>query len=46
MPENHYFWSFSGEAFGAAMGTDGQVLVVGLEGARRMLPPGAGPSCR
>ena len=46
VPENHYIRSFSGGAFGAAIGADGQVLGVGLDGARRMLPPGAGPSCR
>ena len=44
VPEQHYISSFDVGAFGAAVGSEGQVLGVGLKGAWRMLPPGSGPS--
>lgn len=46
VPEKHYISSFEGGAFQAAMGSDGKVQGMGLEGAWRMLPPGHGCSPR
>ena len=46
VPEIHYISSFTGGAFEAAVGSEGEVMGMGLEGAWRMLPPGSGPSLR
>jgi hypothetical protein len=46
VPEAHYVSSFSGGAFEAAVGSEGEVTGMGLEGAWRLLPPGSGPSVR
>ena len=40
VPEGHYIRSFSRGAFGAALDENGRVAGVGVEGIRRMLPPG------
>ena len=46
VPEQHYISSFTRGAFESAVGVDGEVRGMGLEGAWRMLPPGSGPSSR
>ena len=46
VPEKHYISSFNGGAFEAAVGSEGEVMGMGLEEAWRMLPPGSGPSLR
>ena len=40
IPEQHYIFGFECGVFGVAMGDDGRVAGLGVDGTRRLLPPG------